>query len=125
MGDVLAGFQTVCEFETDSVLIRFTRGNRGTPRLFQVLGERRIPLEALESVSLSPGKRGTVVLRADTAAYLTKHLSPHTLRYFKRRRLTSLGLPGGIPVQLAFIPRNATVRRVARRARSLKRATLG
>lgn len=64
-------------------------------------------------------------LRAETEAYLTRHLSAHTLRYFKRRRLTSLGLPGGIPVQLAFIPRNATVRRVARRARSLKRATLG
>lgn len=64
-------------------------------------------------------------LRAETEAYLTRHLSTHTLRYFKRRRLTSLGLPGGIPVQLAFIPRNATVRRVARRARSLKRATLG
>ncbi|MDX3690967.1 alpha-2,8-polysialyltransferase family protein [Streptomyces europaeiscabiei] len=64
-------------------------------------------------------------LRAETEAYLTRSLSTHTLRYFKRRRLTSLGLPGGIPVQLAFIPRNATVRRVARRARSLKRATLG
>ncbi|KND30681.1 MULTISPECIES: alpha-2,8-polysialyltransferase family protein [Streptomyces] len=64
-------------------------------------------------------------LRAEAEAYLTRHPSAHTLRYFKRRRLTSLGLPGGIPVQLAFIPRNATVRRVARRARSLKRATLG
>ncbi|WP_327343849.1 alpha-2,8-polysialyltransferase family protein [Streptomyces europaeiscabiei] len=64
-------------------------------------------------------------LRAETEAYLTRSLSTHTLRYFKRRRLTSLGLPGGIPVQLAFIPRNATVRRVARRARSFKRATLG
>jgi hypothetical protein len=64
-------------------------------------------------------------LRAETEAYLTKNLNAHTQRYFKRRRLTSLGLPGGIPVQLAFIPRNATVRRVARRARSLKRATLG
>ena len=64
-------------------------------------------------------------LRAEAGEYLTKHLSAHTLRYFKRRRLTSLGLPGGIPVQLAFIPRNATVRRVARRARSFKRAALG
>ncbi|BBC33426.1 uncharacterized protein SGFS_047200 [Streptomyces graminofaciens] len=61
-------------------------------------------------------------LRAAAESYLTKRLNERTLRYFKRRRLTSLGLPGGIPVQLAFIPRNATVRRVARRARSLKRA---
>ncbi|MFF3510097.1 alpha-2,8-polysialyltransferase family protein [Streptomyces sp. NPDC002573] len=60
-------------------------------------------------------------LRAETELYLTKNLNPHTWRYFKRRRLTSLVLPGGIPVQLAFIPRNATVRRVARRARELRR----
>ncbi|MFE7762724.1 alpha-2,8-polysialyltransferase family protein [Streptomyces sp. NPDC057438] len=64
-------------------------------------------------------------LRGAAEAYLTRQLNAHTLRYFKRRRLTSLGLPGGVPVQLAFIPRNATVRRVARRARSLKRAALG
>ncbi|MFF4210489.1 alpha-2,8-polysialyltransferase family protein [Streptomyces sp. NPDC001796] len=60
-------------------------------------------------------------LRAHAERYLTRYLSPHTWRYFKRRRLTSLALPGGIPVQLAFIPRNATVRRVARRARALRR----
>ncbi|UUN26707.1 DUF4429 domain-containing protein [Streptomyces sp. FIT100] len=64
MGDVLAGIHATWEFEPDSVLIRFTRGNRGTPRLFQALRERRIPLEALESVTLSQGKRGTVVLHA-------------------------------------------------------------
>ncbi|WP_055493302.1 alpha-2,8-polysialyltransferase family protein [Streptomyces sp. TP-A0356] len=64
-------------------------------------------------------------LRGEAESYLMNHLNPDTWRYFKRRRLTSLALPGGIPVQLAFIPRNATVRRVVRRARSLKRATLG
>lgn len=63
MGDVLAGIQATWEFETDSVLIRFERGLR-TPKLFQTLRERRIPHEALESVTLSPGKRGTVVLHA-------------------------------------------------------------
>ncbi|MBV1935428.1 alpha-2,8-polysialyltransferase family protein [Streptomyces sp. BV286] len=63
--------------------------------------------------------------RPDAELYLTRRLDTHTWRYFKRRRLTSLGLPGAVPAQLAFIPRNATVRRVARRARSLKRATLG
>ncbi|MFJ5529715.1 alpha-2,8-polysialyltransferase family protein [Streptomyces sp. NPDC093261] len=62
-------------------------------------------------------------LRAEAEKYLTRHLGPHTWRYFKRRRLTSLALPGGIPVQLAFIPRNATVRKVARRARELRRGT--
>ncbi|MFE7772643.1 DUF4429 domain-containing protein [Streptomyces sp. NPDC057445] len=64
MGDVLAGIHATWEFEPDAVLIRFTRGTRGAPKLFHALGERRIPLEALESVALSPGKRGTVVLHA-------------------------------------------------------------
>ncbi|MDT0266782.1 DUF4429 domain-containing protein [Streptomyces sp. DSM 44915] len=64
MGDVLAGIHSTWEFDTDSVLIRFERGIR-TPKLFQVLGERRIPYEALSSVELAPGARkGTVVLHA-------------------------------------------------------------
>ena len=64
MGDVLAGFHAAWEFESDSVLIRFERGIR-TPKLFQALGERRIPLEAIAAVTLTPGRRGTVVLRAE------------------------------------------------------------
>ncbi|MFJ1971053.1 DUF4429 domain-containing protein [Streptomyces sp. NPDC087903] len=64
MGDVLAGFHAAWEFESDSVLIRYERGIR-TPKLFQALGERRIPLDAIAGVTLTPGKRGTVVLRAE------------------------------------------------------------
>ena len=65
MGDVLAGIHSTWEFDTDSVLIRFERGIR-TPKLFHVLGERRVPYEALSHVELAPGgKRGTVVLRAE------------------------------------------------------------
>jgi hypothetical protein len=67
MGDVLAGFHAVWEFESDSVLIRYERGIR-TPKLFQALGERRVPLSALEGVTLAPGKRGTVVLRLQPRA---------------------------------------------------------
>ncbi|MFB4424765.1 DUF4429 domain-containing protein [Streptomyces sp. QL37] len=63
MGDVLAGIHATWEFDTDSVLIRFERGIR-TPKLFQSLRERRIPYAALSTVTLTPGKRGTVVLRA-------------------------------------------------------------
>ncbi|WP_436990005.1 DUF4429 domain-containing protein [Streptomyces sp. enrichment culture] len=63
MGDVLAGIHATWEFETDAVLIRFERGIRA-PKLFQTLRERRVPHEALASVTLSPGKRGTVVLHA-------------------------------------------------------------
>ncbi|MFC5671812.1 DUF4429 domain-containing protein [Streptomyces incanus] len=64
MGDVLAGFHAAWEFESDSVLIRYERGIR-TPKLFQALGERRIPLEAIAGVTLTPGRRGTVVLRIE------------------------------------------------------------
>ncbi|MYW49019.1 polysialyltransferase family glycosyltransferase [Streptomyces sp. SID161] len=60
-------------------------------------------------------------LRGAAESYLSRHLDPHTWRYFKRRRLTSLALPGAVPAQLSFIPRNATVRRIARRARALTR----
>ena len=60
-------------------------------------------------------------LRRAAEAYLTRRLDSQSWRYFKRKRLTSLALPGAVPAQLAFIPRNATVRRVARRARLLKR----
>ncbi|MFD0314760.1 DUF4429 domain-containing protein [Streptomyces flavalbus] len=67
MGDVLAGFHAAWEFGTDSVLIRYERGIR-TPKLFQALGERRVPLAAFAGVTLSPGKRGTVVLRAEPRA---------------------------------------------------------
>ena len=63
MGDVLAGIHATWEFDSDSVLIRFERGIR-TPKLLSALGERRIPHEALADVTLTPGKRGTVVLHA-------------------------------------------------------------
>ncbi|MFI5874231.1 polysialyltransferase family glycosyltransferase [Streptomyces sp. NPDC051445] len=60
-------------------------------------------------------------LLGEAERYLSTRLDPHTWRYFKRRRLAALALPGAVPNQLAFIPRNATVRRLARRARALKR----
>lgn len=63
MGDVLAGIHATWEFESDALVIRFERGIR-TPKLFQALRERRVPHEALASVTLTPGKRGTVVLHA-------------------------------------------------------------
>ncbi|GEB52418.1 polysialyltransferase family glycosyltransferase [Streptomyces cacaoi] len=64
-------------------------------------------------------------LRQEAERYLAAHLTPRTRRYFKRRRLTSLALPGAVPQQFAFVRRSPTVRRVARRARALKRAALG
>ncbi|AWZ03375.1 MULTISPECIES: DUF4429 domain-containing protein [unclassified Streptomyces] len=69
MGDVLAGNHAVWEFDrtTDSMIIRFARGMR-TPRLWHALGTRRIPLEALSGVSVTAGRRDTVVLRAHARA---------------------------------------------------------
>ncbi|MFF8030378.1 polysialyltransferase family glycosyltransferase [Streptomyces sp. NPDC016626] len=64
-------------------------------------------------------------LRPVAERYLARHLGPRTRRYFRRKRLTSLGLPGGIPRRLAFLPRNSTARRVVRRARALKKAVRG
>ncbi|MFI9822486.1 polysialyltransferase family glycosyltransferase [Streptomyces sp. NPDC052013] len=60
-------------------------------------------------------------LRAEAERYLSTRLDGHTWRYFKKKRLTSLGLPGGVPARLGFLPRNATVRRVVRKARRLQR----
>ncbi|MEW1689001.1 polysialyltransferase family glycosyltransferase [Streptomyces sp. NPDC091265] len=60
-------------------------------------------------------------LRQAAERYLAARPTAASARYFKRRRLTALGLPGGVPDQFAFLPRSAAVRRVARRARALRR----
>ncbi|PWJ05631.1 hypothetical protein DKG34_20235 [Streptomyces sp. NWU49] len=64
-------------------------------------------------------------LRPAAERYLSRHLGPRTRRYFRRGRLASLGLPGGVPARLALLSRNPTARRVVRRARALKRAARG
>jgi hypothetical protein len=61
-------------------------------------------------------------LRPEAERYLRAHLDARTWRYFKKRRLTSLGLPGGIPARLGFLPHNSTARRVVRRARAVRRS---
>lgn len=55
-------------------------------------------------------------LRPAAERFLRTGYDGRTARYFKRRRLTVLGLPGGVP-----LPRNKTVRRVVRRGRRLRR----
>ncbi|MFU0243656.1 hydroxylacyl-CoA dehydrogenase, partial [Streptomyces scabiei] len=64
-------------------------------------------------------------LRPAAEAYLRAHLGARTWRYFKKRRLTSLGLPGGIPARRGFLPHNSTARRVVRRARAVRRSIGG
>ncbi|MFG2295037.1 polysialyltransferase family glycosyltransferase [Streptomyces sp. NPDC048603] len=63
--------------------------------------------------------------RAEAERYLSTRLDEHTWRYFKRRRLTTLGLPGGIPAQLSFLPKSPTLRRAVRRIRRLQKSALG
>lgn len=76
----------------------------------------------LKAVGFAMQPRTYPGLRGDAERYLSTRLDAHTWRYFKRRRLASLALPGAVPGRLAFIPRNAAVRRLARRARALQRA---
>ncbi|MGK5639830.1 polysialyltransferase family glycosyltransferase [Streptomyces sp. URMC 126] len=64
-------------------------------------------------------------LRPIAERYLTRRRDARTRRYFKRRRLTALGLPGALPRRLAFLPRNPTVRRLARQARAARRRLKG
>ncbi|MET9854580.1 polysialyltransferase family glycosyltransferase [Streptomyces sp. NPDC006450] len=52
--------------------------------------------------------------RTAAERWLGAHLTPDTWRYFTRGRLTTLGLPGGLPAQLSFLPRSRAARRVAR-----------
>ncbi|OKK06106.1 hypothetical protein AMK26_08505 [Streptomyces sp. CB03234] len=58
-------------------------------------------------------------LRPAAERYLSAHLDARSRRYFRRRRLTVLGLPGGVPV-----PRNALARRLLRWARRFRRAVV-
>ncbi|MEU0680470.1 polysialyltransferase family glycosyltransferase [Streptomyces albogriseolus] len=59
-------------------------------------------------------------LRADAERYLAA--GTWERQWFTRRRLTALGLPGGVPGRLAFLPRSQAVRRVVRRARAVRKA---
>src|SRR4249919_369403 len=53
--------------------------------------------------------------RTEAAAFLAEHYETHS-RYFKRRRLTQLGLPGSLPAP-APLPQPTIGRRVRRRVR--------
>jgi hypothetical protein len=83
----------------------------------------RLP-ELLAAVGFAMQPQIYPELRPEAESYLAQHLDERTWRYFKRRRLTGLGLPGGVPAQLARLPRNATARRMVRRAKKLRRTVL-
>ncbi|MGW2914697.1 polysialyltransferase family glycosyltransferase [Streptomyces asoensis] len=73
----------------------------------------------LRAVGYCMQSRKHHALRAETAAWLAANLTRETgyQRYFKRRRLTSLRLPGGAPVRAEALRRNPTLRRAARHLR--------
>ncbi|MGW0602931.1 polysialyltransferase family glycosyltransferase [Streptomyces sp. NPDC002644] len=77
--------------------------------------------ELVTAVGFAMQARIHPALRPAAEAFLREHQDPRWMRYFKRRRLTSLGLPGGVPDQLTFLARNRALKRAVRRARSLKR----
>ncbi|WP_030387552.1 polysialyltransferase family glycosyltransferase [Streptomyces sp. NRRL S-241] len=83
---------------------------------------RAEPAALLTAVGFTMQPQILAARRPAAEAYLAGHLTPRTWRYFTRRRLTSLGLPGGIPAQLSFLPRSRTVRRAVRRMAWLRRA---
>ncbi|MFJ6695914.1 alpha-2,8-polysialyltransferase family protein [Streptomyces sp. NPDC091272] len=124
----------VARVGTDLLLERLTPYENSN-RIPVTLVDALLPdLEATETVTPPPTGELSALLaavgfamqpqvlsaqRTRAEGYLLSHLSPGTRRYFKRRRLTSLALPGGLPQRLAFVPRNATVRRLARRVRRI------
>ncbi|MFF1303143.1 alpha-2,8-polysialyltransferase family protein [Streptomyces sp. NPDC058307] len=89
-------------------------------------GEEAVPADTLNdlvtALSFTMQAQLHPPLRPAAERYLSRHFGPRTRRYFRKKRLTSLGLPGGIPERLAFLPHNATARRVVRRARALKKS---
>ncbi|MCZ7414699.1 MULTISPECIES: polysialyltransferase family glycosyltransferase [unclassified Streptomyces] len=61
--------------------------------------------------------RQYAALRAEAHAWLEEHFGTHTQRYFKRRRLTSLELPGSLAPAGGRFPGGGAALRVARRVR--------
>lgn len=68
-------------------------GKLSTPVLLDIENELQ-PLLATVTYAMQAGTRPE--LRAPARAYLAEHAGEPLLRYFKRRRLTALDLPGGI-----------------------------
>lgn len=97
----------------------------GTWRMPEASEVRRRLTDLLRTVGFCMQPEILPELRGEAERYLSAHLNSRTRRYFKRRRLTALALPGGVPRQFAFLRRRPAVRRAARRVRALKRAALG
>ena len=99
----------------DAALPDAESGEAGTPLELDALAGRLAPL--IRTVGYCMQSRKHPGLHQEASAWLTAHLDRHA-HYFKRRRLTTLRLPGGSPVRAEALRRNPTVRRVVRRIRA-------
>lgn len=73
----------------------------------------------LRAVAFCMWPRVLPELRGETERFLADHPDGRVRRYFARRRLVSLGLPGGLPAPLTPVVRSPAVRHTAHRARAL------
>ncbi|MFH8804376.1 alpha-2,8-polysialyltransferase family protein [Streptomyces sp. NPDC017936] len=99
----------------DAALPDAERADPITPLELDVLAEELTPL--VRAVGYCMQSRRHHALREEAATWLTAHLAEYG-RYFKRRRLTSLRLPGGAPVRAEALRRHPVVRQAVRRLRA-------
>ncbi|MDQ0583054.1 polysialyltransferase family glycosyltransferase [Streptomyces rishiriensis] len=93
----------------------------GSPLGLEGAAEKLTPL--IRAVGYCMQSRKYHSLREETVTWLAANIaepSPYR-RYFKRRRLTSLRLPGGNPLRAEALRRHPTVRLAVRRIRSTTR----
>ncbi|MFE9023005.1 polysialyltransferase family glycosyltransferase [Streptomyces sp. NPDC007808] len=102
----------------DAALPDAEQAELGGPLELTGAAEELAPL--VRSVGYCMQSRKHHDLRAEVTAWLTAHLDRNQ-RYFKRRRLTSLRLPGGSPVRAEALRRHPAVRKAVRQLRSTAR----
>ncbi|MFH9547261.1 polysialyltransferase family glycosyltransferase [Streptomyces sp. NPDC017435] len=102
----------------DAALPDAEHAELGAPVELDGAAERLTPL--IRAVGYCMQSRKHHALREETAAWLAANPTAHQ-RYFKRRRLTGLRLPGGAPLRAEALRRNPTVRRAVRHLRRTRR----
>jgi hypothetical protein len=99
----------------DAALPDAEEAELGAPLELAGMAEDLGPLVRTVGFCMQPRKHHA--LRDEATAWLTANLASHQ-RYFKRRRLTSLRLPGGSPVRAEALRRHPAVRKAVRQIRS-------
>ncbi|MFF8992850.1 polysialyltransferase family glycosyltransferase [Streptomyces sp. NPDC014983] len=102
----------------DAALPDGERDETGAPLQLEVLSKTLGPL--VRTVGYCMQSRKHPGLHEEAAAWLAAHLDEHP-RYFKKRRLTSLRLPGGSTVRIEALRSHPTVRKAVRQIRARSR----